>query len=314
MSRAAVDHLLAGVNVADDAALDAKWASFKSDKAGGIGAGTLIAAANALGAGINPHPAKPASGVFAAAINPGTSATAPALTGAGLTPKQAEARLRLSSGPAAAFVLRSRPPANRTVECLVRGVLRSTGPAAILGKRYSGKSTVLVDLGLSIATDGPFAGREVMPGFVVVYVTPEDPESVYAMVEAWLRSRGLDPDTFPTRFFVVEERGDLLDPMVSCRLMDAIRKICPAPTRVVVIFDTFTGNLSNASTNDDGPMSRALDIMDGMSRELRAPVVASMHPPKHNLDTVSGSGVIENRLTTLLNLQGGGQRAGLADG
>jgi hypothetical protein len=84
---------------------------------------------------------------------------------------------------------------------LLEGVWISNTPAIIGGEEKVGKTTILLDLLISIASGTPFLGAIIvaLSGPVVGFFAEDDAAEVVRRINAICADRGLDPDTLPIR-------------------------------------------------------------------------------------------------------------------
>lgn len=178
---------------------------------------------------------------------------------------------------------------------VVRNWLPAQGYTIMLGKRGSGKSTVLMDIMCSIATDREWYGNHVSEKWTVVYVAAEDPAGIKARFEAWCEKYGTVPADDRLLFF--DMGVDLLNAKQVSEYTKFIANKVEKREKVLFVWDTWQRVTSTADggQSDDVSMQRALDNLDAMCRSFKGPSIVAAHPPKGNEDTMSGSGILENR-------------------
>jgi hypothetical protein len=71
---------------------------------------------------------------------------------------------------------------------------------------------------------------------------------------------------------------------------------------VVVFIDTWQRATSTASQNDDKEMQKAIAHAEAIARFLDGVAIIAFHPPKGRDDTISGSMILENSTTAILNI------------
>jgi|SRR5262245_7069898 hypothetical protein len=149
-----------------------------------------------------------------------------------------------------------------------------------------GKTTVLIDQGLTIASDvDNWHGYAVDPGYWVVYICGESCDSALAYWRAWQEAHGEEP----TRFLFKDRIVDLKS-KADCRALVAyLKTVLPKRARTVIYLDTWQRTISPAATTDEEVMQVAADNAEWIGRELSAAIVVAAHPPKgantkgHNL-------------------------------
>jgi hypothetical protein len=185
---------------------------------------------------------------------------------------------------------------------VIRAWVPAKGITFIVSQRGMGKTTVLVDQGLTIAHDiEHWYGFPVDPDYWVVYVCGESADSALTYMRAWYERRELDPAS-PTRFLFKDRIVDLKNRKDCEALVTYLKGFIRGRDKAVIYLDTWQRTISPASTLDDEVMQQAADNAEWMGKELSAAIVVAAHPPKGvqtkgpNLKafTISGAGVLEN--------------------
>ena len=134
-----------------------------------------------------------------------------------------------------------RPP----VECLVEGVMERGTVNVMHGDSGTYKSTLALDLALSVATGTLWHGRAVKPG-LVVYICAEGQAGMSKRLRAWIRERGVS-ENINLKF--IEEAVDPLsrdDVDVLCARLRTL----PTPPMLVVV-DTWSACLAVGAADED---------------------------------------------------------------
>jgi AAA domain len=188
-------------------------------------------------------------------------------------------------------------------EQVIRNWLPSTGVSFILAKFGLGKTLLLFDQAMCLATDRDWMGNPTAKGRFSVYLCGEDQEGALANAEAWCKQNGVDPGDPCTRIIFVPLTPNLLDESDCRSLVLHIRQKLPEGARPVIFLDTWQRSTSGGGQNEDKDMQTAIKNAEFIGKELGGPVVAASHPPKGNMTTISGSGVIENSSVAIWKME-----------
>lgn len=161
----------------------------------------------------------------------------------------------------------------------------------MIAARGTGKSTLALHMGCCIASDTPWAGQKIMPGWKVVYICGEDIVGMRLNQRAWCQHYGIE---IPRgRFYVAMEAISLLDDTrLNMRIRDMMK--WADGSRCVVILDTWQRSTSGWSKNDMEAMETAIERAEKIARHLRGPLISLVHPPKDGRMTVKGAGEQED--------------------
>ena len=193
--------------------------------------------------------------------------------------------------------LRERP--NRR-EYVIDQWMLAHGMTQLLAFRSTGKSIVLIDLCLRIACGMEWFGNKVAEDWAVVYACGEDDEGMQAQMDAWYGEHNVHPK--PDRFIVMTGVPNLND-MDDCVAWVKFLLEKLKGRRAIFAVDTWQRATSRVSQNDDDSMNIATDNVDWIASQLRGPSIIAFHPPKSNMETISGSLVIENKGTAIWKMQ-----------
>src|SRR5258708_2263753 len=95
-------------------------------------------------------------------------------------------------------------PLGKAVRCvgraeqLIRNWLPATGVSFVLAQFSVGKTLLLLDQALCLATDCDWMGYSTSPGRFAIYLSGEDQEGTLANAEAWCAQHGLNLNDLPT--------------------------------------------------------------------------------------------------------------------
>ena len=187
-------------------------------------------------------------------------------------------------------------------EQLIRNWLPSTGVSFVLAKFGSGKTLLLLDQALCLATDRDWMGYPTARGCFAISLCGEDPEGTLANAEAWCTRHGVDPRDIGTRIVFADLAPNLLDREDCEFLIRHVREKLPKGVRPVVFIDTWQRSTASGGQNEDKDMQQAIRNAELVGKELGGPVIAASHPPKNNAPTIMGSGVIQNSSVAIWNM------------
>jgi len=161
--------------------------------------------------------------------------------------------------------LLSAPP---KIDWLIDGVLPAKGRAMLHAAEKTGKSFVVLDLALHVATGRKWQGLAVKQG-AVYYVASENAETFYERVQAWQKLHG--GLTADTPFRLVDRAHNLLQPVELAALLD---KLGPA---ALVIIDTLGRSMDGGDENDNNTLNRVATAMDKIREKTGAAVLLVQH-------------------------------------
>jgi len=188
-------------------------------------------------------------------------------------------------------------------EQLIRNWLPSTGVSFVLAQFGVGKTLLLLDQALCLATDRDWMGYPTTPGRFSIYLCGEDQEGTLANAAAWCKQHRVDPTDIKTRVLFVPLTPDLLDQEDCKLLIGRVREKLPDGARPVIFIDTWQRSTAMGGQNEDKDMQAAIKNAEFIGKELGGPVIAASHPPKNNAGTISGSGVIQNSSVAIWDMR-----------
>jgi len=166
-------------------------------------------------------------------------------------------------------------------EFLIDGFLDRQGVAMMPGASGSGKTFLVLEMAMCIATGQKFWGMDVKPG-LVLYQAGEGKQGVTKRLDAWLQDRSIAPDasipfqmlTKRVNFFVDDKDTDAIISEGK-----AFAAYYGQPVRMVVI-DTFNKAITGASEISGQDMGKILARMERISTELDCVVLSPIHKSK----------------------------------
>jgi len=177
---------------------------------------------------------------------------------------------------------------------IVPNWLPAGGVTFVLAKFSTGKTLLLIDLALCLATDRDWMGYRTARQHYSVYLVGEDEAGTLKHAEAWYKHYGIDPDDTKPRIIFAPMTPDLLDDSDCELLVQHLKRQLPEDASAVVFIDTWQRASAAGAQNDDKPMQDAIKNAELIGKKLNGPVVTAAHPPKGNDITINGSGVLEN--------------------
>lgn len=178
----------------------------------------------------------------------------------------------LTVGPAI-DELRNLPPR----EDLIDGVWPAGSVGTLIGQSNVGKTTVMLDMVMSILTESDWQGQEVPPSLCgdCAWIAGEGLANLRNLVQGWR-------DTYPDRplkhhLHVVPCSLDL--PAERHRVAEDIARKSGGRKLVLVVVDTLSKNFGPGNPNDQQDMARFCSALLKLAVDLSAAVVALHHTP-----------------------------------
>lgn len=168
--------------------------------------------------------------------------------------------------------------------------------AGLIAAPGLGKTTLALDLALSVATRTPWLGALVLHQGPAVYIAAEGAGGFPARVRAWKLAHGWPLDT-RAGLHVWTEPVNLLEPAEVRRLLAGTRRLAP----VLVIVDTLARAMAGGDENSTADMGRLIAGADRVRRELAATVLLVHHTDK-NAARERGSSALRGAADTLWQL------------
>ncbi|HET7086019.1 MAG TPA: AAA family ATPase [Rhizomicrobium sp.] len=187
------------------------------------------------------------------------------------------------------------------VEAIIPEWVPARGVTAVLAARGTGKSVWLEDFACRVTTDTPWNGIQPAPDWACVYLCGEDDTGLQLNLQAWKTSYGKFPAD--DRLVIADRVPNLMDTENVKAWAEVLKKRMRG-RKVVLVIDTWQRATSTASQNDDKEMQKAIHQAEGLARCLNGCAIIAFHPPKGREDTITGSMVLENSTTCILEITG----------
>jgi hypothetical protein len=194
--------------------------------------------------------------------------------------------------------LESLPP----LEYIVPGMIPAGGFVMLVGSSGAGKTFLVVDISLCLATGTPWHGRSVARG-PVVYVAGEGLRGLAGRVTAWKEAHGLGGRA---GLYTLPQATALTQPEEVDRLLFAIQAL---PTRpVAVVIDTLSRNMGEGDENSARDVARLTAGVDRIRHATGAAVILVHHTGLKG-ERERGSSALRANADTTMFLHG--SRSGL---
>jgi len=140
---------------------------------------------------------------------------------------------------------------------LIEGIIPRRGVGAIYGPSGAGKTTLVADLSVSIATGATWHGRPVLHRGCVVYVATEDPSGYKVRLRAKKVAAGLPLDV-PIGVYVFPEPISLRDAVSVRKFTEFLLQVeWPQPLEAIVL-DTYAASMPGANENTSEETTMAM--------------------------------------------------------
>jgi archaellum biogenesis ATPase FlaH len=192
-------------------------------------------------------------------------------------------------------------------EHLVKGILPSSGLAAIYGPSGSGKTFLALDLIMAIACQSDWFGHKVK-NVPVTYVGLEGKGGINNRIQAW---RLKNPSLTPTNFKIILDNFDLMNKANVVELAQAI--ITAEMQQGVIVIDTLNQASPTADENssqDMGVIIKHLKLLQEMTRGL---VLIVHHTGKNTSQGLRGHSSLKAALDANIEVAGGDKRSWLLE-
>jgi RecA-family ATPase len=178
---------------------------------------------------------------------------------------------------------------------LVEGIMPEGAFAALSGKPGVYKSFAALDLGFSIATGRPWAGRQVRSGRVI-YNAAEGTGGLRRRLAAWENFHDIEVDNMK----VVTSPVNFLDPAMTTALIEAARQLPELP--VLVVIDTLARSFGGGDENCTKDMNLFIAQVDRLRDSLGCAVLVVHHTPHHG-NKLRGSSALPGALDTIISVE-----------
>jgi len=192
-------------------------------------------------------------------------------------------------------------------EHLVKGILPSSGLAAIYGPSGSGKTFLALDLIMAIACQSNWFGHKVKNA-PVIYVGLEGKGGINNRIQAW---RIKNPKLTPTNFKIILDNFDLMNKANVVELAQAI--IDAQMHQGVIVIDTLNQASPAADENssqDMGVIIKHLKLLQEMTSGL---VLIIHHTGKNTNQGLRGHSSLKAALDANIEVIGGDKRSWLLE-
>jgi len=139
-----------------------------------------------------------------------------------------------------------------TTSYLIKSILPATGLGQVFGSSNVGKSFLLIDLAMHLASGKPWRGLKTKK-IPVLYIAAEGMAGLSARMKAWTLRYGCVPDLF----FVRPYSAQLTAPEAAMALAERIRSL-PYPPQFIVL-DTLAANFGPGDENSAEDMAAAMN-------------------------------------------------------
>ena len=189
-----------------------------------------------------------------------------------------------------------------TADYLIKGVLPSSGIAAIFGPSGSGKTFVALDLLMAIACQSDWFGYKVKNA-PVTYIGLEGKSGINNRIKAWQLKNNLSPSNFK----VILNRLDLRKLADVDAIAAAIRGASMAAG--VVVIDTLNQATPGADENSSVDMGIAISHLQRLQELVGGLVLIIHHTGKNTTQGLRGHSSLKAALDANIEVIGGDKKA-----
>lgn len=192
-------------------------------------------------------------------------------------------------------------------EPLVEGILNQNSLAVALGAPGAAKTFNLIDMGLSIASGKPWAGKYATTKGAVFYIATEGGTGIHRRIAAAMIKHDLPPDT---PFFVLPASVDFgtvdnADAKAIVKLIKDAAEAANLPVRLVVV-DTLARAIGGGDENSAQDMSVFIRNMDHIRETTHATVMIVHHTGKDENKGARGSTALLGAIDTEIRISSKG--------
>lgn len=192
-------------------------------------------------------------------------------------------------------------------EHLVKGVLPSSGLAAIYGPSGSGKTFLALDLIMAIACQADWFGHKVKNA-PVVYVGLEGKGGINNRIQAW---RIKNPKLTPTNFKIILNNFDLMNKVNVAELAQAI--IAAQMYQGVIVIDTLNQASPAADENSSQDMGVIIKHLKQLQEMTGGLVLIIHHTGKNTSQGLRGHSSLKAALDANIEVVGSDKRSWLLE-
>jgi hypothetical protein len=165
-----------------------------------------------------------------------------------------------------------RPP-------VIEGLLREGETMNVISAPKIGKSWLVIDLALAVATGRPWLGMDCVPGEVLILDNELHGNTSANRVPKVAAARGIPFDDVADRVYVENLRGRLMDLFA---LRPYFRQFAPGRFKVVILDAFYRFLPMRTDENDNGTMANLYNYVDAYADHLKCSFVIIHHTSKGN--------------------------------
>ena len=189
--------------------------------------------------------------------------------------------------PQAAKVVTSAPPSLRELlqahpklrQPIIHGLLREGETMNIIAPTKTGKSWLVIDLSLAVATGLPWLGMPCESGNVLIIDNELHGETSANRIPKVAEARGIRLSLVYDKIFVENLRGRLMN---ICTLKDYFEQFKPGQFKVIILDAFYRFLPSGTDENDNGAMADIYNRIDYYADKLKCSFVLIHHTSKGN--------------------------------
>ena len=176
------------------------------------------------------------------------------------------------------------------------------GYTILLARRACGKTTIMMDMAMRVATNMDWHGLPIKEDLVAIYLCGEDDLGLTEQYKAWVQMHGVEPEK--DRLIIMAGIVDILSAKDTKKWTDYLMSQLKG-RRAIIFLDTWQRAAAAGNQNDDGDIQVAVQHVEAMALSLNGPAIVACHPPKNdeNASTVIGSSVMENASAGILTVR-----------
>jgi len=162
---------------------------------------------------------------------------------------------------------------------VIEGLLREGETMNIIAPSKTGKSWLVIDLALAIASGRPWLGMDCVPGEVLILDNELHGETSANRIPKVAERRGIDIEAVADRLYVENLRGRLQDLFA---LGPYFKQFAPGRFKVVILDAFYRFLPMRADENDNGTMANLYNYLDSFADYLKCCFVLIHHTSKGN--------------------------------
>ena len=182
-------------------------------------------------------------------------------------------------------------------EWLLKGFLPARGLAQFFGPPGSGKTAVVLDMALAIASGLDWCGHKLKRHGSVIYIAGEGYRGLAKRVKAWSAKTGRE---LPSGFLISNSAAAFTDPGDLDRWLVEIDAACTpvgdAPAPALVVVDTMARNFGPGNENSAEDMAKFIAALGLIEARYRCCVLILHHPGNGDASRARGSSAMQGAL------------------